>query len=158
MVSRSWRSHTLRTPNGEIVWPCFLSSLATRTCPNAGFSIAGSTRFFSIGSFLLISANYLISVTSARVVPTLISSPLAFPMSALARGEMWDSVPCEGSASSIPTMRNVWLLPLSLAAPPNNGGLFPCERFHLHRSLPSQPCALLPSGQSFLLCAPTPRL
>jgi hypothetical protein len=43
-----------------------LSSLDTRTWPNAGFSIAisttevsitGSTRFFSIGFLLLISAN-----------------------------------------------------------------------------------------------------
>ena len=66
MVSRSCRSHTLRTPNGEIVWPCFFSSLATRTWPNAGcsmaisttaFSIAGSTRFFSIGFLRVISAS-----------------------------------------------------------------------------------------------------
>ena len=33
---------------GEIVWPCFFSSLATRTCPNAGFSMAISTTAFSI--------------------------------------------------------------------------------------------------------------
>ena len=66
MVSRSCLSHTPRTPAGEMVWPCFLSSLETRTWPNAGLSIAisttavsiaGSTRFFSIGFLLLISAS-----------------------------------------------------------------------------------------------------
>src|SRR5205823_14674473 len=31
MVSRSWRSHTQRTPAGETVSPRFLSSLATRS-------------------------------------------------------------------------------------------------------------------------------
>jgi hypothetical protein len=36
MVSRSWHSQTHRTPAGGIVIPCFLSSLETRTCPQAG--------------------------------------------------------------------------------------------------------------------------
>src|SRR5262249_47204665 len=36
MVSRSWRSHTQRTPAGETVIPRFWSSLAMRTWPNAG--------------------------------------------------------------------------------------------------------------------------
>ena len=43
MVSRSWRSHTPRTPAGEIDRPRFFSSLATRTWPQAGCSIASST-------------------------------------------------------------------------------------------------------------------
>ena len=50
IVSRSWRSQTQRTPAGEIKIPCFLSSLATRTCPHAGSSIASFTTAFSIVS------------------------------------------------------------------------------------------------------------
>ena len=34
MVSKSWRSHTQRTPAGETVSPRLRSSLATRTWPN----------------------------------------------------------------------------------------------------------------------------
>src|SRR3954468_18342273 len=64
MVSRSWRSHTQRTPAGDTVSPRFFSSLAMRTCPKAGCStaiatIASSTscgtRFFGTGFLRLIS-------------------------------------------------------------------------------------------------------
>ena len=66
MVSSSWRCHTQRTPAGDTASPRFLSSLATRTCPKAGCSIASSTtassisaatRFFSTGFLRLISCN-----------------------------------------------------------------------------------------------------
>jgi len=49
-VSRSWRSQTLRTPVGETISPRLVSSLATRTWPNAGFSKATSTTAFSMCS------------------------------------------------------------------------------------------------------------
>src|SRR3977135_2243427 len=38
IVSRSWRCQTPRTPAGEIEWPSFLISLATRIWPKAGCS------------------------------------------------------------------------------------------------------------------------
>lgn len=50
IVSRSCRSQTQRTPAAETVIPFFLSSLAARTCPHAGSSIANSTTAFSISS------------------------------------------------------------------------------------------------------------
>src|SRR5262245_17787874 len=43
MLSRSWRSHTQRTPAGETTSPFFRNSLATRSCPNAGCSRASAT-------------------------------------------------------------------------------------------------------------------
>src|SRR5207248_1352350 len=43
MVSRSWRCQTQRTPAGETVIARFLSSLAMRTWPKAGCSIASAT-------------------------------------------------------------------------------------------------------------------
>lgn len=57
-VSISCRSQMERTPPGEIRIPFLRSSLDTRTCPNAGLSIAicttacsmcSSTRFFMTG-------------------------------------------------------------------------------------------------------------
>jgi len=48
MVSRSWRSHTQRTPAGETVIPRFWSSLAMRTWPKAGCSMARATMASSI--------------------------------------------------------------------------------------------------------------
>jgi hypothetical protein len=66
MVSRSWRSHTQRTPAGETTSPRFRNSLATRSCPNAGCSSAGvamasstswDTQFFSTGFLRLISCS-----------------------------------------------------------------------------------------------------
>src|SRR5208337_1786614 len=48
MVSKSWRCHTQRTPAGDTVSPRFLNSLAMRTCPNAGCSMASATMAFSI--------------------------------------------------------------------------------------------------------------
>src|SRR5690606_33508199 len=62
-VSRSCRSQTPRTPEGETINACRLSSLATLTCPNAGCSNANSstacsisleTRFAGIGFLRLI--------------------------------------------------------------------------------------------------------
>ena len=60
------RNQTVRTPNGEIDKPCFFSSLATRTWPQVGCSIAsataaastsGATRFLRIGFLRLISCS-----------------------------------------------------------------------------------------------------
>ncbi len=65
-VMVSWRSQTLRTPPGETNRPHLVSSLATRTWPNAGFSKAisitafstcSSTRFLGQGLRRLISRN-----------------------------------------------------------------------------------------------------
>jgi transposase InsO family protein len=64
IVSRSWRCQTPRTPAGEIEWPSFLISLATRIWPKAGCSsenstiraaISGAVRFARIGFLRLIS-------------------------------------------------------------------------------------------------------
>src|SRR5262249_16465452 len=61
---RYWRSRTQRTPAGETMSPRCLSSLATRTWPKAGcsiasvtmaFSISCGTRFFNTGFLRLIS-------------------------------------------------------------------------------------------------------
>ena len=58
IVGRSWRTHTQRTPAGEIVSARFASSFATRTWPHVGSAIAssttaastsGATRFFRTG-------------------------------------------------------------------------------------------------------------
>src|SRR3974377_834348 len=50
MVSKSWRCHTQRTPAGETVSPRFLNSLAMRTCPKAGCSMASATMALSSSS------------------------------------------------------------------------------------------------------------
>src|ERR1700716_2968957 len=66
IVSRSWRCQTPRTPAGEIEWPSFLISLATRIWPKAGCSsenstirasISGAVRFAKIGFLRRISCN-----------------------------------------------------------------------------------------------------
>src|SRR4051794_33092889 len=63
-VCKSCRNQTLRTPLGDANNPRLVSSLAIRTCPNAGCSIAnstiacsmcGSVRFFRHGLRRLIS-------------------------------------------------------------------------------------------------------
>ena len=74
--SRSWRSHTQRTPADETVSPRFLSSLATRTRPKAGCSIAGVTTASSISDLLwhavlqhrLLAADFLQGQFAALVV------------------------------------------------------------------------------------------
>jgi hypothetical protein len=43
IVSRSWRSHTQRTPAAEMTSARRRNSLTTRTCPKAGCSIARAT-------------------------------------------------------------------------------------------------------------------
>lgn len=66
VVSKSWRTQTHHTPAGEIRYPAFASSLATRTCPQVGCSTAtattaastyGATRFRRFGLRRLISRN-----------------------------------------------------------------------------------------------------
>ena len=66
IVSRSRRSPRPRTPAGEIVSCCFRSSLATRTCHQAGCSMAKvtivssttrATRFLSNGFYREISCS-----------------------------------------------------------------------------------------------------
>jgi len=65
-AQKSCRSHTQRTPAGETMSPRFLNSLATRTWPKAGCSVASVTtapsiscgiRFFKTGFLRLISCN-----------------------------------------------------------------------------------------------------
>src|SRR4051794_4094366 len=47
-VCKSCRNHTLRTPLGDTNNPRLVSSLAIRTWPNAGCSIANSTILFHV--------------------------------------------------------------------------------------------------------------
>jgi hypothetical protein len=53
IVSRSWRGQTLRTPAGEIEWPSFLISLATRIWPKAGRSLCALDELEHIASAVL---------------------------------------------------------------------------------------------------------
>ena len=77
IVSRSWRCHTQRTPAGDTVSPRFLSSLAIRTCPKAGCSMASATMAVSISSATrFLSTGFCLEISVSAISPPLSYSSL----------------------------------------------------------------------------------